>query len=158
MSDLQQFKNPKYFRRIEVGELTPVGKFKSNDKSFKLIGLSMFFYLTGNLLGSETFAVEIYSTKKADNLLWTSDDFTIPATIKSTDKWMGWIKFSFNKKPVSNAFWYYIFLRQKTFAPAPGTELYLGYDFNEPQYNNGENKFYNHPLAFKIEGEVEYVI
>ncbi len=156
MSDLKQFKNPKIFRKIDVGELTPIGSFMSTNESFDLVGFSLFFYLIGNLLGNEKFEIQIYSTKTADNLLWSSDELTIPTDIKSTDKWMGWIKFSFNRKPISNAFRYYVFLKQNSFSPAPGTEFYLAYDFHDPQYDNGETKFYNHPLAFRVEGEVTY--
>lgn len=158
MSDLKQFKNPKIFRRIEEGELTPIGSFQSPNDNFNLVGISLFFLLSGELFDNEKFEIQIYSTKTADNLLWSSEELTIPSSMKTKEKWMGWIKFTFNKKPVSNAYRYYIFLKQKNYAPLEGNEMFLGYDFHDPQYDNGEAKFYNHPLAFRVEGEVTYVV
>lgn len=157
MSDLLQIKSPKYLIEINQGEILPIGSFKS-PYAFKLLGMSLYFAIKGTVLGTERFCIDIYSTKKADSLLFSSEEFTIPADIKIKPTWLGWIKFSFNYRSVSPNFRYYLFLRQVNYAPAPGSSMALAYDFHDSQYDNSEVRFYNHPLAFRVEGAVDYDI
>lgn len=157
MSDLLQTKSPKYLMQINQGEDLPIGSFKGT-YNFKIVGVSLLYFITGNIIGNEKFVIDVYSTRKKDSLLFSSDEFTMPTDLKTGANWLGWLKFDFNQNSISKDFRYFMFLRQVTYTPDPASSMALAYDFHDPQYDNGEVKFYKHALAFKVEGAVEYAI
>lgn len=149
------FSKVQYIKTTDTSEEIRIGSFKTvNSLELKYIRLTIVIKGLTNILGE--IAIKIFSDPGYTSLLYISDysdlsDIEIINT--SNDQWIGWIRIDFNRENINNKLTYYPTIVTRNYTRT-ANDYYIGfaYDFPYPIYDNGESKFYRHPLQMQIFG------
>jgi hypothetical protein len=142
---IKDFAKNLYMKTFDTNETNLMGSFKAL-KNGELKYVRALLYVHGALAGTEKVRIKIYSDSLYENLLYVSDWSPLQDT-----EWLGWLRFDFHRENINKNIEYWI-AAEITGYTRNADLMYVAqsFDFPWPVYENGEDYFYNHPLAFQL--------
>lgn len=109
-------------------------------------------------MGNEKFRLKIYADQFLKQTIYTSLDSTLSDIVNddplfgTTTNWIGWLRVDFAKENLNKNITYYLGGEFINYVRTPTFVLGLLYDFPDSSYDNGQSNFFDHPIAFQING------
>ena len=154
----QDFADEQYFKTIDTSETPVMGTFQTADNiELQYIQVIIWIQDVTALGGSEQIRLNIYSEDTYTALLYQSNWRSISdITNLGSQNWTGLLRIDFNRENINKNLTYYVRAELQNYTRnADDFWIGLSHDFPFPIYDNGESKFFDHPLAMEIHGYKE---
>ena len=148
----EQFADLQYVKTIDISEEPRMGSFNVvNDLELQYIRVLLF--ISGSTVGNERIRLKIYGDMGSNNILYTSNWSNINDISGLSTYWLGYIRVDFNRENINKDTDYYVRAELDNYT-RNGDTFFIGlcHDFPFPIYDNGQDLFYEHPLAMQIFG------
>ena len=147
-----QFPDKKYVKTIDTSEIVRLGSINIVDNiELQYIRPSIFIY--GALGGIEQIRVNLYGDENHLNKIFSSSWRNLSEISMSTNYWLGWIRCDFARQNINKNITYYLSVELNNYT-RNGETFWIGLnrDYPTPTYDNSEDLWDGHPLAFQIFG------
>jgi hypothetical protein len=146
-----EFADTLYCKTFDTDEIVRMGSFQVAE-SLELQYIRLLIYINGTIAGTERIRLRVYSDSGFSNVLYTSDYSSMSSITGLSTRFLGWVRFSFDREHINKNITYYLTAEIDNYTFAEPFYIGAMYDFPHPIYDNSENLFYDHPIAFQLFG------
>lgn len=154
-----QFSEFQYEKTSDTSEKIFMGGFQLQEDD-ELENMRVKISMSGvpNRTTNESFKLTVYSDNLLQNPLYASSVSLLEnisnddSLYGTTDSWLGWLRVDFGKQNLNKNIPYFLGGEFLNYTRTASFILGLLYDFPDSSYDNGANEFFNHPIAFQING------
>jgi hypothetical protein len=140
-----QFSETQYIKTFDTGEIIRMGSFTDTIKDGEFGHIRVLLYVNGTLAGTEKIRINVYSDYGFQNKIFSSDWSDVPY-----NDWIGYIRCDFDRQNINKNNTYYLGAELDGYSRSGTNYIGLSYDFPYPIYDNSEDIFYDHSIAFQL--------
>jgi hypothetical protein len=146
----KDFSRDQYIKTFDTGEEVGIGSFQVVENG-ELRHIRPAVYINGTLSGNEQIRANIYSERTLESKIASSEWASFSEIETLSTYWIGLIRLDYDFIPLNKNIKYYHTLELQNYTRNEDV-FYIGipYDFPFPVYDNGQDKFFEHPLQTEI--------